>query len=110
MGDSVAYRRYATECLELASTMNDPQARAILLQMALVWSRSAARALGLQVVVLNARSERDFDQAFATLVQHRADALFVAGDPFFLIRRDQLAVLAARHAIPQSTISANTLA
>jgi putative tryptophan/tyrosine transport system substrate-binding protein len=62
--------------------------------------QAAARALGLQVVVLNARSERDFDQAFATLVQHRADALYVAGDPFFTIHRDQLAALAARHALP----------
>jgi hypothetical protein len=41
MRNALAYRRYAKECLELASTMNDPQARAILMKMAQVWSRLA---------------------------------------------------------------------
>jgi putative tryptophan/tyrosine transport system substrate-binding protein len=62
--------------------------------------QAAAHALGLQLLVLNARSERDFDQAFATLLQRRADALFVGGDPFFLIRRDRIVAMAAEHAIP----------
>jgi putative tryptophan/tyrosine transport system substrate-binding protein len=39
-------------------------------------------------------------QAFVTLAQDRTDALLVANDPFFLRRRDQIAGLAARHAIP----------
>jgi putative ABC transport system substrate-binding protein len=59
-----------------------------------------ARALGLQIQVLNASTIREIDAAFATLVSERPDALFVAGDPFFLSRRVQLVNLASRHAIP----------
>jgi putative tryptophan/tyrosine transport system substrate-binding protein len=61
---------------------------------------AAGRALGLQILVLNARSERDFDQAFATLIERRANALLVGGDPLFLFRRDVVVALAARYAIP----------
>ena len=50
--------------------------------------------------MVNARGEYDFDQAFATIAQHRPDALFVGGDPIFLFRRHQLVPLVARHAIP----------
>jgi len=60
----------------------------------------AARALGLQVQVLNASTSREIEATFATLVRDRADALFVAPDVFFTSRRVQLATLAARHAIP----------
>ncbi len=60
----------------------------------------AGRAIGQQIVVVNASSERDFDTAFATLVQQRAGGLLVAGDPFLLIRRDQLVALADRYALP----------
>jgi putative ABC transport system substrate-binding protein len=62
--------------------------------------QAAAGALGLQVHVEKASSERDIDAAFATFVQARVDALFVAGDPLFTSRRVQLVVLAARHGIP----------
>jgi ABC-type uncharacterized transport system substrate-binding protein len=62
--------------------------------------KAAGRALGLQTLVLNVRSEGDFDQAFATLIEQRASALFVGADPLFLFRRDELAALAARYAIP----------
>jgi len=60
----------------------------------------AARALGLQIQVLNASTSREIEATFATLVRDRADALFVAPDVFFTSRRVQLATLAARHAIP----------
>jgi len=60
----------------------------------------AVRALGLQILVLHASSERDFEPAFATLVQQRAGALVVGGDALILSQRAQLIVLAARHAIP----------
>jgi putative tryptophan/tyrosine transport system substrate-binding protein len=62
--------------------------------------QSAAGVLGLEMIVLNASSERDIDAAFATFVQRRINALMVAADAFFLSRRDQLVGLAARHAIP----------
>jgi len=61
---------------------------------------AAARALGLQLVVLNARIPSDIDIAFASLVRERAGALVVGGGAFLLSRRDQIIALAARHAIP----------
>jgi putative tryptophan/tyrosine transport system substrate-binding protein len=60
----------------------------------------AARAIGLQIQVLNANSSREIDAAFATFVRDRFDALFVSSSPFLTARRVQLAQLAARHAIP----------
>ena len=60
----------------------------------------AARAMGLQIQVLNASTSREIDAAFATFVRERPDALFVGGDPFFTSRRVQLVHLAARHAVP----------
>ena len=60
----------------------------------------AARTLGLQIAVLNARTSREIEAAFATLARDRADALFVASDAFFISRRVQFATLAARHGIP----------
>ena len=61
---------------------------------------AAARTLGLQLHVLNARGERDFDAAFTTLGQLRAGALVIAPDGFFLSQSEQLAALALRHAMP----------
>jgi len=64
--------------------------------------QAAARVLGLHLHVENASSERDIDMAFARFIQQRVSVLFVAGDAFFVARRDQLAALAARHALPAS--------
>jgi ABC-type uncharacterized transport system substrate-binding protein len=60
----------------------------------------AARAMGLQIQVLNASTSREIDAAFATVVRERADALFVSPEPFFATRRVQLANLASHHSIP----------
>jgi putative ABC transport system substrate-binding protein len=62
--------------------------------------QAAARALGQQLHILNAGSEREIDAAFASFVQQRVDVLIVTADAFFGSRRDQLVALAARHALP----------
>ena len=61
---------------------------------------SAARTLGLELHVLNASTEADFDAVFASLIQLRAGGLVIGGDPFFTSRQEQLAALAVRHAVP----------
>jgi putative tryptophan/tyrosine transport system substrate-binding protein len=62
--------------------------------------KEAAAHLGVQLVVVGANTESDFDTAFSTLVPQRTGALPVCGSPFFNGRREQLVVLAARHAVP----------
>ena len=64
--------------------------------------KTAAAAIGLQFQVVDASTSREIDAAFATLAAARADVLFVGPDPFFYSRRGQLALQAARHAIPAS--------
>jgi putative ABC transport system substrate-binding protein len=61
---------------------------------------AAARAIGLQIQVLNANTIREIDAAFATLASERPDALFVSNDPFLINRRLQLSMLAVLHKIP----------
>jgi len=62
--------------------------------------RDAARSLGLQLNVLNARTEVDIEAAFATLVQQRSSGVLIASDVFLSSRRDQISRLAARHTLP----------
>jgi len=62
--------------------------------------QAAARTLGLQLHVLNASTEREFEAVFANLIQLRAAGLVIVSDPFFTGRSEQLAALAARHAVP----------
>jgi putative ABC transport system substrate-binding protein len=59
-----------------------------------------ARSLGVQILEINARSEGDFETAFADLAERRPGALIVNSDPFFFSRRDRLVALAARHSLP----------
>jgi ABC-type uncharacterized transport system substrate-binding protein len=63
---------------------------------------AATRAMGLQIQVLKANTSHEIDAAFATFVRERPDALLVSGGPFLLSRRVQLALLAARYAVPAS--------
>ena len=63
---------------------------------------AAARAIGLQIQVLNARTIGEINAAFATFGRERPDALFVGLDAFLNSRRTQLVNLAARHALPAS--------
>ena len=62
--------------------------------------QSAARAMELEIRLLNASTSREIDTAYATFVSERPDALFVDGDAFFNSRRVQLVHLATRHAVP----------
>ena len=61
---------------------------------------AAASAIGIEIEVVAARDSREIEAAFAMLVRNHADALLVGPDSVFLSRRLQLAILAARHAIP----------
>jgi putative tryptophan/tyrosine transport system substrate-binding protein len=62
--------------------------------------QAAARTLGLQLHVLHASSEREFDTVFATLVQLQAGALVIGADALFNSRSEQLAALALHHSVP----------
>jgi putative tryptophan/tyrosine transport system substrate-binding protein len=88
----------ATKAVRIAVLVNPANAP---IAEATLWEISeAARTLGLQTQVLNARTVREIEAAFTTIVRDRTDALFVAPDSLFGSRRDQLATLAARYAIP----------
>jgi putative ABC transport system substrate-binding protein len=65
--------------------------------------QTARAALGVQVEILHASTDREIDAAFATLVQKRADAPLMAADPFFTNRRAQIVTLATRHALPTAS-------
>src|SRR5215475_8440004 len=62
--------------------------------------QAAAEKLVLQIHVLNASNERDFNSAFDTLAQLHADALIIGPSTFFALRGEQLGALALRHAVP----------
>jgi len=62
--------------------------------------QAAARALGLQLIVLGAGTVSEIDSIFATLPQRRIGALVVTADGFFISQQEQLVALAARHAVP----------
>jgi putative tryptophan/tyrosine transport system substrate-binding protein len=63
-------------------------------------AQAGAGKLGLRTVVLNARGAAEIDAAFAELVRTKADALIAATDPVMLDRREQIAALAERNALP----------
>ena len=63
-------------------------------------SQAAAQALGLQLHILHASNESDFDAIFENLIQLHADALVIGPDNLFSAHSEQLAALAVRHALP----------
>ena len=83
---SVAYLRNPGVPLDLDSQLSDIQA--------------AARAMGLALRIVEARSAGDIELAFARLAQQRPDGLIVASDWLFLVQSAQIAALAARQGIP----------
>ena len=84
----------------LVNPTNAPSAESTLKEV-----QEAARALGLEIHVFNARTTGEIDAAFTALARQRADALFIAADGFFGSRRGQFATLAARDRIPASYAS-----
>jgi putative tryptophan/tyrosine transport system substrate-binding protein len=62
--------------------------------------QGAAVVLGVRLLLLNASSPADIEEAFANIVAQRAGALLVGTDPFFISARDQLVALASRYRIP----------
>ncbi len=85
----------AVSIVALLVNPSNPNAEAISRNL-----QAAASALGLKLHVLNASNERDIDTLPASLARLRAGALIVATDPFFLDRRNELAVLSTRQALP----------
>jgi len=61
---------------------------------------TAARALGVELLLLEASGPEEFDGAFATMVKQRVGALFVFGDPMFSVHRTRLADLAVQNRLP----------
>jgi putative ABC transport system substrate-binding protein len=68
-------------------------------------AQAAAHRLGLELIVLGTGTEDEIDRAFATAVQLQAGAVFLGSDAFFSSRREQIAALALRNALP--TMSAH---
>ena len=62
--------------------------------------QETARAMGQEILVLNAATEADVDKAFATLVERKAGAIVYSANPFFQVVREKLVALAAQHSIP----------
>jgi ABC-type uncharacterized transport system substrate-binding protein len=85
----------ATRIAMLVNPANRPIAELMLRDLP-----EAARALGLQIQVVNASTSREIEAAFATIARDRADALFVAPEGFFNARRVQFATLATHYRIP----------
>jgi putative ABC transport system substrate-binding protein len=63
-------------------------------------SISAAQQFGIELIVLEASTEREIDAAFGSLASKKTNALLVSADPFFTSKRDELVALAARHRLP----------
>jgi putative ABC transport system substrate-binding protein len=70
------------------------------IQSTIAGLQAAARTLGLQLIVVNARTDDGLQTAFATFSQQRVGAVLVGGSDFYHTRMEQLAALAALHALP----------
>jgi putative tryptophan/tyrosine transport system substrate-binding protein len=107
-GDSIMGPELEPKRLDLLSKLV-PQARVIALlvnpnnkgaETAIRDAEEVARAKGLQLQILSAGTEADFETAFASLVRLHAGGLVVGSDPFFDSRSEVLVRLAAQHAVP----------
>lgn len=76
----------------------DPRTPTYLYVLPIV--RETARAMGFELHIMEATSEKEVDEAFGSLAQLHVDALFVFGAQFFISSRARIVALAARHAVP----------
>jgi len=83
------------KAVALLANPNSPQTERVVQAM-----QDAARMKGLQLHVVKAASENEIAAGFTSLASLQANVLVQQADPFFVNRRDQLALLAARHAVP----------
>ncbi len=87
----------------IIAVLLDPSNPASEVQMRGV--EEAGRAIGRKILTVTATAGREFNAAFAAIVKAGAGAVFVGGGSVFLTHRRQLAILAARHALPTSYVS-----
>jgi putative ABC transport system substrate-binding protein len=85
----------ATTMAALVNPADPSRAETILSEL-----QTAAHTLGLQLHVLHASTDRDFDTVFASMTQLHAGGLVIGGEPFFNSRSEQLGALTSRHAVP----------
>jgi putative tryptophan/tyrosine transport system substrate-binding protein len=92
------------ELMPAATTMAvliNPNNHPALVETQIRQAQQSAYALGLQMIhVIQARTERDLDSAFSTVIQREAGGLVIAPDTLFSGQSEQLAALALRHAVP----------
>ena len=112
-GNMTGFTAIATELLskrfELLSELL-PKARTIALlanpnaasvsEVTIRLAQQAASAKGIRLLIVNAGDASDFEAAFASIAQQRADALMVSADAFFFAQRERIVALAARYAVP----------
>lgn len=107
-GVSIFTTELVTKRLELLTKLL-PQMRtvamlvnpgAVVTRIEVSETKEAAERLGLKLVMIEARSESDFEAAMASAVKQQAKALLISADPFFTSRRVRLVALAAQHALP----------
>jgi putative ABC transport system substrate-binding protein len=89
--DVVPHTKEIAYIVNLNSGSGAPQAQAM---------QAAAQSMGQQIVILNAATESQLSEAFAAIVERKADAIIYSANPFFQVVRDRLVTLAARHSIP----------
>ena len=98
-GKRLGFLRDLVPTAKRVGVLVDPNG-AVITESVLRDAESAARAMGLQMLVVNATTSREIDAAFATFVREQVDALFVGPATFFSSRRVQITSQAMRHGIP----------
>jgi putative ABC transport system substrate-binding protein len=97
-GERLELARELVPNVGLIALMTNPSSRDASEELRDV--QTAARAVGQELLMVPASSDRDFEAAFASIVQRRAGVLLISTDPFLFQNTDRLIALAAQHRIP----------